>query len=83
MELPTMETGEDGLVFSRVLVKKSASRVTIDAKRKEEMAVRRKRLQDRMENKGSKDANVAGAGAEDTNLGQTAKVKEQKKYAEK
>lgn len=69
---------EDGQVLSRVSVKKGSSRVTLDAKRKEEMAARRKRVQDRMENKG-KDANMA----DDANIGLTAKLKEQKKYAEK
>lgn len=67
---------EDGHVPSRVAVKKISSRVELDAKRKEEMAARRKRLQDRMENKGK------DAGADDS-FGITAKLKEQKAYADK
>lgn len=69
---------EDGVVLSRISVKKGSSRVTNDAKRKEELAARRKRLQDRMDNKG-KDA----ATLDDPNIGLTAKLKEQRKYAEK
>jgi hypothetical protein len=81
------EIEQEDPLLSRVNVKKVSSRVTNDAKRKDEMATRRKRLQERIENKGKeahppKGEAIEGA-VEDANIGLTAKLKEQRKYAER
>jgi hypothetical protein len=70
------QAGDDAKVPSRVTVKKLSSQVSLEAKRKEEMEVRRKKLMDRMANKGEK----AGEGEkqDDARIGLTAKLKAQK-----
>lgn len=72
---------EDAVVVpSRVAVKTLAVRRSQDAKRKEDMAIRRKRIMDRMmDNKSSKTA----SGGDDGNVGLTAQYKAQKSAAER
>eukprot|EP01039_Chlorochromonas_danica_P008374 gene8374-9229_t len=70
---------EDIVVPGRTAVKTLASRRTQEAKRKEEMAIRRKKLMDRMmESKSSKNA-----GGDDSNFGLTAQFKAQKAAADR
>jgi len=68
--------GDDAKVPSRLAVKKHSAQVSLEAKRKEEMEVRRKKLMDRMENKGEKSAD--GEKQDDARIGLTAKYKAQK-----
>jgi len=67
---------------SRLAVKKISARRSHEAKRKEEMEFRRKRLLDRMENKGGAAGGGPSGGADDA-LMQTAQLKAQKATAER
>lgn len=69
--------GGNNKVPSRVAVKKASAQMNMEAKRKQDSEARRKRLLERMENKGG------GDGQDDSRIGQTAKLKAQKASAER
>ena len=73
---------EAGLVPNRLTVKTLSSRRTNEEKRKEDMAIRRKKLMDRMlESKGNKGGGGEGGG--DARIGLTAQYKAQKAAADR